>query len=114
MKYVVLSDGKEHEVELSELGNHRYQVSAFGRKLVVSAVPLPDGKLLLHHDHQIYELLFDDAVRVRGVNVEATVLTAREAHQRRLQAQDSQAGSWVIRAPMPGKVVSVLVKPGQQ
>lgn len=106
MKYVVVHAGKEHDVQVRALQDQRFEVTAFGSTFEVSAQTLPGGGLFLERDNQVFSLDPDERVQV---------LSAREAQQRRMHAAtEGEAGSWEIKAPMPGKVVTLLVQPGQE
>ena len=112
MKLTVVHQDKEHELDVRALDGDRYEVTAFGKTFTVGATHLP-STLLVERDNNFYELAFDERVRVRGHEIALEVLNAREAAARRMQAAaGGDAGTWEVKSPMPGKVVAVLVKPG--
>ena len=100
-----------------------YLVTVDGRTRFVSAVRV---------DGQTLSLLVGDSAREESLSIEASVIPlagdgivevhidgfrmpvgTRNGHDRRLRGRGAQAtGTQKIAAPMPGKIVRVLVKPG--
>jgi biotin carboxyl carrier protein len=97
---VVVLDGREHTVDVIEISG-AWSLLLGTRSYDVAFVEGPDGAMMVHVD---------------GEAVPVSVAPLRPAwHARgRAAAQDggAEAGPRRILAPMPGKVVKVLVKPG--
>ena len=117
MKYTAIIDGRRLEIEFSrsndgtveaEIGGERYRLDVEsvepgvywirlnGRSIEVSVTPNGDGY----------------AVSMAGRNTEVEILDARAELRR--TARHAQAGKVELRAPMPGKVVRVLVSEGAE
>jgi len=118
MHYVAIIAGEERQVEVVESSPEKYTVFIDGRKIEV------DAKHLASHSMSV--LIGDDAhsveierqetgVTLGGFTIPVEVLDLRKMRLRR--AQESAAGPdgpAKVAAPMPGKVVAVLVKEGQE
>ncbi len=122
MRYVALIGDQEREVELTELAAGRYQLSMNGRTLQLDARHVSDTTLSLIWDQQAFNVELEAApngkgenILVRGHVVNVEVLDLRTLRLRR--AQEVKAvhdGPAEVTAPMPGKVVDVLVRDGQE
>jgi biotin carboxyl carrier protein len=99
----VLVDGTPREVEIQTIRPGTLWLRfADGRSVTVDVDPAKDG---------------DVTTEVRGITFPVKLLDARkkllaEAQARR--AAERPAGPTVVRAPMPGKVVKILCKPGDR
>jgi glutaconyl-CoA/methylmalonyl-CoA decarboxylase subunit gamma len=111
----------------------RYLVNVRGRELGVEVTPLPDGRLRVAVEgasgppldvtlfggselvaaigHHVLELRASGAEVVIGSERQAVRVESRERRERSPGA--ARAGvSGSVRAPMPGRIVKVLVEPG--
>jgi pyruvate carboxylase subunit B len=92
-------DGVERIVEVKRLEGGGYWLLSEGRSYVVDVEPGKDGDLV---------------VEVGGLSTQVRLFDPRlERLARAGQRQRASAGPEAVRAPMPGKVVKVLVKPGE-
>lgn len=121
MRYVALLNDEERNVEITELSPSRFQLNIDGRTLVVDAHAVQDTTLSLIHGNAAYNIESEahanggETVLVRGHLVTVEVLDLRSMQLRRAQeVAGSPAGPAEIAAPMPGKVVAVLVKDGDR
>lgn len=120
MKYLVVQEGEEHDVEVRELDDGRFEVTAFGQTVIVEATAPQPGMLTLMSEGEIFDVAFEGlekpvwGVRARGRTAQLEVLDLRTAYKRQLAAADGPTGAWDVTAPMPGKVTSVLVAPDQE
>jgi biotin carboxyl carrier protein len=85
----------------------------------VDAIPLEDDSVSLLLDGRSYSLEFEQrgermGVLVRGSVFEVELLDERRLRMRRAGARLSDTGPQIVVAPMPGKIVRVLVGPGDQ
>lgn len=116
MKYYVSAQGREFEVEVD--GD---RVTIDGRAYRASLAQVPGTPLRqVRLDDRTYVLPVAPAGRgrwllsPRGQRWEVEVLDARARHIRRLTgAGQARSGPRVLKAPMPGLVVRVVVEPGQ-
>ena len=116
MKYLVSVAGQEVEVEI-----HGERVIAGGREYLASLTSVPGTpfRQLLLSGRPIGLALEDTGrghwtVTVRGERWETEVIDERTRNIRSLTGGSARPqGPGVLRAPMPGLVVRVLVEPGQ-
>jgi biotin carboxyl carrier protein len=99
--FVASIDGREHTVDVNEIGD-TWSLLLGTRSHEVSFVEGLDGAMMVH---------------VNGQSVPVSVESARRAWGARGRgagagAPGGAAGPHRIKAPMPGKIVKVLVKPG--
>jgi len=128
MHYVALIHGPnakeppaEREVEITELAAGRYQLLIDGRRFEVDAEQLGESTLSLICDDEAYDVEFEQAKKgrenalIRGYALSMEVHDLRKMNLLRAQASGTgPKGPVEITSPMPGKVVAVLVKEGQQ
>jgi len=97
--FLVSIDGRQHAVDVKETGA-LMSLLIGSRSYEVSMVPARDGAMMVHVD---------------GVPVEVSVASPRWVHGRGGAAHAGGAvGPQQITAPMPGKIVKLLVKPGDR
>jgi biotin carboxyl carrier protein len=90
---LVSVDGREREVDVKEIGDVLSLVIGT-RSYEVTA-----GETTVHVD---------------GMPIEVTVVPARPSWGRTSAAQTGAEGPQQVAAPMPGKIVKLLVKPGER
>jgi biotin carboxyl carrier protein len=97
---VVSLDGREHAVDVNGVGA-TWSLLLGTRSYEVAFVDGPDGAMMVH---------------VNGQAVPVSIVPARPAWRGRgrTAAVQGAAGPERITAPMPGKIVKVLVKPGDR
>lgn len=116
MHYVAIVGGEEREVEVTELAPGRYRVTIGERVVEADAHAVNGRSLSLIVDGGSYAVQLDraprgDVVLLRGHRVHAEVLDLRQIRLRRAQSlAHPQDGPREVLAPMPGKVVAVLVR----
>lgn len=106
-------------VDIEPMGNGHFSVTMAGRRHEVDALPLPHGAVSMIIDGESYSVEFEEkgdevAVLVRG---QVTVVDVADERRLRLRAGAAQfkvEGRQVICAPMPGKVVKLLVQVGDE
>ena len=99
--FVVSVDGRAHTVDVNDVGG-TWSLLLGTRSYEVSFVEGLDGAMMVHVDGQAVPVSIDSARRAWGAR-------GRGA---RAGATGDAAGPHRIVAPMPGKIVKVLVKPG--
>lgn len=111
----------EHEVEINEVEHGRYQISIDGRAMEVDAHAISDNTLSLLLDHQAHNIEYEqnpsggENLLVRGYVAHVEAVDLRTMRLRKSQATVAGfEGPATITSPMPGKVVAVLIKEGQQ
>jgi biotin carboxyl carrier protein len=97
--FLVSIDGRQHAVDVKETGA-LMSLLIGSRSYEVSMVSARDGAMMVHVD---------------GVPVEVSIASPRWVHGRGGAVHAGGAvGPQQIRAPMPGKIVKLLVKPGDR
>ncbi len=122
MTYEVEVNGRSRRVEV-ERASGGYVVTVDGRRHVVDVTPINGALSLILGDGRSFEVSVAEQpqssgqvnVHVNGRVVTATVGTSRAAWGHRGQEGSATgAGPQRVSAPMPGKVVKLLVKPGDK
>jgi biotin carboxyl carrier protein len=106
-------------IDVESLGNGLYAVTMDGRRYELDSLVLPHGAVsMLVEDHS-YNVDFEERGDEVGVLVRGEILRFDIADERRLRMRAAGAafeaeGKQVIVAPMPGKIVKVLVAAGDE
>jgi len=106
-------------VDIEDLGDGRYAIRIGGRTHTVVARALEHGAVSLLVDGRSYDVELDESGDEVQVLVDFELLTVDVADERAVSLRAGAAGFSVtgkvlVTAPMPGKVVRVLVAPGAQ
>jgi biotin carboxyl carrier protein len=120
MNYVALVNGEERPVEITELAPGQFQLVMAGRTLVVDSRTVSDTTQSLICNTQAYNIEAEknpeggENVLVRGHVLSVEVLDLRTLNSRKAaETIAGPEGPISITAPMPGKVVAVLVVEGE-
>jgi biotin carboxyl carrier protein len=121
MRYLATLKGKKEAVpvDLEIDGTHRYVLTLDGVKHVVDAQPVGEGALSLLIDGASYDVELherEDEVEV-DLGLTLTRVDVADERQAKLRAGTARfhaEGRQVILAPMPGKVVKLLVRAGDE
>ncbi len=114
--YVTLPTKSELEIEVDQLPDGRLQIrSAEGAPIEVDAVEL-NGAVNVRVGDRIFDLYLDGdgdilQVNAAGARLKASVLSERDRFGSAASRASQQAGGRIC-APMPGRVVKVLVAEG--
>jgi biotin carboxyl carrier protein len=120
MRYFATQAGRERTIDVESLGEGRFHVSLDGgAPRLVDAARLEGTALHLLVDARSHEAEVSDdegSVVVRLGDVERRIELVDERRRRLVSGGGGQAaaGRAVLKAPMPGKVVKLLVKPGDE
>jgi biotin carboxyl carrier protein len=121
MRYLarVTGDAEPTSVDIETLSEGRFAVTAGGRRHEVDALPLSHGAVSMIVDGESFSVEFEERGEEVGVLVRNQVTVIDVADERRLRlragaAQFKVEGRQVVCAPMPGKLVKVLVKVGDE
>jgi biotin carboxyl carrier protein len=121
MKYTAILNGKEREIEISQIDNdrHRFRVTVDGQAHEVDARSCNRDWLSMLADNRSYDISYtfdQDSVELcfwnQYFNIE--ILDERKMRMRRVRTGLDHAGPEIIKTSMPGKIVKVLVEPGQK
>jgi biotin carboxyl carrier protein len=105
-------------LEVESLGNGGYAVTLEGRRYELESLVLPHGSISMIVENEAYFAEFYEAgdevdVMLRGHVARVDIVDERRLRQRAASAIIAE-GKQVITAPMPGKVVKVFVKVGDE
>jgi biotin carboxyl carrier protein len=106
-------------VDIEDLGDGTFRLALGGTTHTVDARVLEHGAVSLLVDARSYDVELDESGDEVQVLVDSEVVTVDVADERAVSlragaAGFSVSGKVVVTAPMPGKVVRVLVAPGAQ
>ena len=116
MKYTAIVEGDRVEIDLTRTGANAIAVEIAGRKYTFDAKEVEPGVYWLNWNNRSFEVAVTQnsegyIVSVGGHWIPVEMVDARTALRRAAQHGD---GIVEIRAPMPGKVVKVLVGEGSE
>jgi biotin carboxyl carrier protein len=129
MRYFVTLEGKERAIDVSELPGGSFDVrlaDTEGTGARTSGVPLEvdaksaGGALTVRVGGRVYDLVLDGKAPTLSVYASGrrAMVSVESAHQRaaaKVRSGDRAGGNkGLIASPMPGKVVKVLVKEGDE
>ncbi|WNG33843.1 biotin/lipoyl-binding protein [Archangium violaceum] len=121
MRYFAKLQGHKEAVpvDIEPAGENRFKLTHNGKTFLVDALTLDHGAVSMLVDGHSYGVEFDEQgdevhVLVRGQVSRIDVADERRLRLRAGSAGFSVEGKQVIAAPMPGKVVKVLVKLGDE
>ncbi|HEX8822088.1 MAG TPA: biotin/lipoyl-containing protein [Archangium sp.] len=121
MRYFAKLQGQKEAVpvDIEPAGENRFKLTHEGKTFFVDALTLDHGAVSMLVDGTSYGVEFDEQgdevhVLVRGQVTRVDVADERRLRLRAGTTAFSAEGKQVIAAPMPGKVVKVLVKLGDE
>ena len=118
MKLKASISGNDHEVELG-LGKDTVTVAVDGRQYSLEVRSRASGEYLLRDGSKVYNCIVDQKsagvfeVVLRGRDYEVTIIDPKRLRSGQ-NSGSHHSGAAEIASPMPGKVVRVLVKPGDK
>ncbi len=119
--YVALLDGggREETIEVRPRGVGMYEVSLGGKVFQVDAFRHDFGTVSLLVDSASYSVMLDQGstevkVHLRGSTYPIEILDERRLRMRRAAGKFTVEGRQTVTAPMPGRVVKLLVKMGEE
>ena len=122
MRYFVKIDGTEHVIDVAELPGGGFDVrlgadgAGAGKPLEVE-VSSPGGPLTVRVEGRVFDLVVDGAppglsVFASGRRAQVAVESAHQRAAASVRAGTKASSVGLVVSPMPGKVVKVLVKEG--
>ena len=118
MRYFVTLGGRERTVDLEPLTGSRFSVSIDGGEArEVDAERLQGSVVNLVIGHHAWDVDFEEDGEALNLLVDEEIVRVEVLDERRKRLKaarggGAETGRFVLRAPMPGKVVKVLVKAG--
>lgn len=119
MKYTTILNGKEFEVEVHQLDPRHFSVMIDGKAHEIEACSCGVDLISLLIDHYSYDISFSfdtDTVHLnfRNQYFHVEVLDERKMRMRRVRSSLDLTGPEIIKTSMPGRVVKVMVEPGDR
>ena len=121
MQIEIPKENLESQVELLEQDGDRYSFSVDGRIYDLDVLMVENGAYSIIHEGKSYniETIPGDNPKKYSVNTiltsfEVELVDAASLYARSRQGDEDASGDSQIAAPMPGKIVKVMVKPGQE
>lgn len=123
MRYFVTVDGREHTVDVRETAGGGHEVSVAqgdGAPAPIEAtLAVRGGARVAHVGNRVFDVVLDRAapdhdVYASGRRGVARVESARLRAKASMSASDAGAADGVLTSPMPGRVVKLLVKEGDE
>lgn len=118
MKYTAILDGTEREVEVFPLNDFQYKILVDGTPHEVDARYCAPDLLSVLIDNCSHDISFtldesDVQLNFRNRHFNIEVLDERRMRMRKVRSDLDLSGPEMIKTSMPGKVVKLLVEPGQ-
>ena len=115
MKFTANVDGERVEIEVSESGTATMEAAVAGCKYAFAVAPVEPGVYWFNWNNRSIEIAVTPdgdhyAVSIGHRRIFVEIVEPRTALRK--AAQQGKAGIVELRAPMPGKVVRVLVSEG--
>jgi biotin carboxyl carrier protein len=118
-KNLGLKDAEQRELEVESLGEGRYAVTLEGQRVELESLLLPHGAVSMIVEGHSYSIEFEEkkgdevGVLVRGQLTRFDVADERKMRMRAAVTFKAE-GRQTITAPMPGKIVKVFAKVGDE
>jgi biotin carboxyl carrier protein len=117
-QYIITHGDRIHEAEVRRIDGHLFEVLLDGQRYEVDACAAEDSVMSLLVDGDNYEVHYSRD-RDRYTLLIGAEHYEVQARNRRVRSAFTTGGGLlsgrqVVGAPMPGRVVSVLVEPGQE
>ncbi len=117
MGYIAVHDDKEYKIDINNIVENKFAVELNGKKIEVD---------LIHSEHSLYSLLIngksyevnlnnkngDCSIHINGEHYHISIVNEKKKSKIKKTGFDDTAGKQVINASMPGKVIKVLIKEG--
>jgi len=115
MRYTAIINDERLEVDLTRIDNRTIAAEVNGQKYVLDAQAFEQGLYWFNWNNRSFEISVTPNrekydVSVGDIRLNAEIVDARSALRK--ASQQSHTGTVELRAPMPGKVVKVLVNEG--
>jgi biotin carboxyl carrier protein len=120
-RYYAIVQGRKEPVtaELDPQANGRFVLIADGKPHEVDALGLEHGAVSMIIDGASYDVEFEERDDQVIVHLKDQVVQIEVSDERRYRLKMARGsfraeGKQIITAPMPGKIVKILVKPGDE
>ncbi|MCK4836170.1 MAG: hypothetical protein KAT17_06015 [Candidatus Aminicenantes bacterium] len=119
MKYTTILNGKEREIEITQKGSREFEILIDNQSHNLEAGSCGIDLISLLIDNRSYDISYSfvgDTVHLnfRNQYFNIEVLDERKMRMRRVRSSLELSGPEIIKSSMPGRVVKVLVEPGER
>lgn len=121
MQIEIPKENRECQVEKLEQNGSRYTFTIDGRKIDLDILMVENGAYSILHEGKSFnvETIYGDDPKKYIINTlytsyEVELVDAATKYRRSRSGDEGGEGDNKIVVPMPGKIVSVLAKPGQE
>jgi acetyl/propionyl-CoA carboxylase alpha subunit len=119
MKYEVTLNDKSIPVSIEEIGRFQYSIKIDGKEMLVDAHRTEACVYSILIDGKSYEVDVsfngdDFRVNIDGETYKLNVIDERRKALKKIVSTGRTTGVQIITAPMPGRVVRILKKPGER
>ena len=119
VKNLATKDAEATVIEVEALGEGRYAITLDGHRSELESLTLPHGTVSMIIDGQSHSVEFDEKgdevdVLLNGQYTRFDVADERKLRLRAASAGFVVEGRQVVTAPMPGKIVKIFVKVGDE
>ena len=118
MDYIAFHNNKEYQIDIKQLDDNKFEVQLEEKKVEVD---------LIHSEHSLYSLIIEGrsyevnldgnngncSIHLNGVHYLINVMNKKKKEKVRKSTLDNVAGILEIQSSMPGKVIKILVKQGE-
>ncbi len=115
-RYTATLSGKQEELEIEDLGDHRFRVRAFGEEREIDARLTGQSLSVLQQGEvQQYQVSRDKKTFTVERGSQQLAVDVEDSRRASLARSNKKAsGHAVIKSPMPGRIARVLVEEGAQ
>jgi biotin carboxyl carrier protein len=119
MRYFVTIDGEEHVIDVAELPGGHYDVRVAQGNRLNAEIIARDGLFTMRVEGRVLDLVIDGElpeleVFASGHRASVKVESDRMRAAASVRGRGPNAANGVVTSPMPGKVVKLLVKEGDE
>ena len=118
MRYQAIVDGADHELEIEELASDTYRIKIGDRTFDVDLRKTHGNSLLALVGNRTFDFSIsaegDDLLLISRHGVNRVTLVDKSRRRLKAAGERIVTGRVELKAMMPGRVVNVLVKPGDE
>lgn len=118
--FIAVRGNEREEVLLEGIGDQRYRLTVGDEQIEFEGIDLGEGRLRLLHGDHVYDLLVHEhergrfSIHRRGHRCEMQLLDESQMTRLIVGGPAERSGEGAVTAPMPGKVVKLLVGEGSE
>ena len=118
MAYHLLYDNEEYEVSLNHVAREQFQAEIQGDKFDLEFLPVTASQVALLIDHVYHNVYFTEMngrlyLFIEGEIFEIEWLEGKKSLRRAMSREEKIQAEKNITAPMPGRILKILVKAKQ-